>query len=65
VDNRSFLLDMKILARTVGQTLAGIFGSHGINQPGQATAAPFTGSGGGGGAHAEAAATGAATEAEA
>ena len=39
VDNRSFWLDLRILARTVG----GVAGGQGINEPGQATARPFEG----------------------
>lgn len=43
VDNRSFWLDLRILALTVGQVLSGIMTGHGISQPGSATAEPFTG----------------------
>ncbi len=40
VDNRSFVLDLKILLRTVSKVLAG----DGVSQPGRATAEPFRGS---------------------
>jgi lipopolysaccharide/colanic/teichoic acid biosynthesis glycosyltransferase len=39
VDHRSFGLDLRILARTVGK----VFRREGISQAGEATAAPFTG----------------------
>jgi lipopolysaccharide/colanic/teichoic acid biosynthesis glycosyltransferase len=37
VDNRSFLLDVRILAKTIGA----VFGRHGISAPGSATMTPF------------------------
>ena len=40
VENRSFLLDLRILMMTVAKTLR----RDGISQPGQATAAEFFGS---------------------
>src|SRR5690606_16609456 len=42
VDHRSFLLDLRILLRTVGKVL----GREGISQPGQATVERFRGSAG-------------------
>jgi lipopolysaccharide/colanic/teichoic acid biosynthesis glycosyltransferase len=45
VDNRSFLLDLRILLMTVGQ----VFASRGINAEGSATAEEFTGAGDEGG----------------
>ncbi len=39
VDNRSFWLDLKILARTIIKVL----GRHGINAKGEATMRPFRG----------------------
>lgn len=39
VDNRSFLLDLKILAATIRMVLTG----EGITEPGEATASPFKG----------------------
>ncbi len=41
VDHRSWLLDLRILWRTVARVL----GRDGINEPGQATATPFLGNG--------------------
>jgi lipopolysaccharide/colanic/teichoic acid biosynthesis glycosyltransferase len=43
VDHRSLLLDLRILALTLGRVIAG----EGISEPGQATATPFRGSAGG------------------
>jgi lipopolysaccharide/colanic/teichoic acid biosynthesis glycosyltransferase len=43
VDHRSFVLDLRILAETVGAVLS----RRGISAPGEATAAEFLGSGGG------------------
>jgi sugar transferase EpsL len=43
VDNRSLWLDLRIIVRTVGQTVAVIFRGKGINQADQATVMPFTG----------------------
>jgi sugar transferase EpsL len=42
VDHRSLLLDLRILALTLGRVIAG----EGISEPGQATATPFRGSAG-------------------
>jgi lipopolysaccharide/colanic/teichoic acid biosynthesis glycosyltransferase len=39
VDNQTFMLDMRILARTVGKVISG----HGISEAGQATMTAFTG----------------------
>jgi lipopolysaccharide/colanic/teichoic acid biosynthesis glycosyltransferase len=46
VENRSFLLDLRILGLTVVQVLR----RHGVSQPGQATREPFRGGRGGEGA---------------
>ena len=43
VDHRGLLLDLRILALTLGRVIAG----EGISEPGQATATPFRGSAGG------------------
>jgi len=45
VDNRSWWLDVRIVGLTVWQAAVGLFTGRGINQEGQATAAPFRGSG--------------------
>jgi sugar transferase EpsL len=46
VDNHTLWLDLRIVVRTVGQTVSAIFRANGISQEGQATVVPFTGTAG-------------------